>query len=153
MDRTTFDTQINALLQDAAVLIPKVNRDEDLPVSFDWFRWEMDLWNLGEQIRQLLLLHSKALTIDQARDVLNICLTRAAGKGRQSFVLLLGKTKYSPMAESLSSLLSDPDVCGQVINTLYKMKAPGYSDQIRPFLSHKQAWIRKEAQRYLQKYT
>lgn len=152
MDRAIFDTEIRQLLSDAAAMIPVSRFCEPAPDLNDWFRWEMDLWNLGEQIRQFCLHHNRSLSQDQAHAVLRICLNLNAGKGRQSFVLLLGKTKYSPLSEEVSSLLSDPDVQGHVINTLYKMKAPGYADRIRPFLRHPQTWIRKEAARYLRKY-
>ena len=152
MDRKTFDAEISCFLSDAVALISKRNAQEETPGAFGWFRWEMDLWNVGEQIRQCTIRHDRSLSMDQARDILDICLTRAAGKGRQSFALLLGKVKYRHLAEPLSALLSDGDVCGHVINTLYKMKAEGYADRIRPFLTDSQSWIRKEAVRYLQKY-
>ena len=153
MDRKTFDAEISVFLADAAVLISREHGQKEMAVAYDWHPWEMALWNIGEQIRQFTIQHKKSLNTDQAHAIVDICLDPSAGKGRQSFVLLLGKTVYSPLAGQLSSLLSDADVCGHVINTLYKMKASGYAGQIRPFENHEQTWIRKEAKRYLEKYS
>ncbi len=48
--------------------------------------------------------------------------------------------------------MNDHDVDGQVIDSLYKMGANEYVELIKPFLTHKQTWIRNEAKRYIQKY-
>jgi hypothetical protein len=39
---------------------------------------------------------------------------------------------------------------GHVILALYKMKASGFSEEVLPYQESKVAWIRKEAERYLE---
>ena len=154
MDKLTFSSRLELLLQEAGQLIPR----EPLPAlpARDgipaWHPHELALWNIGESIRQLILEAKQFPSDIQVKNILAVCRNPAAGRGRQSFVLLLGKVRYACYAEEMASLLADRDISGQVINTLYKMKAPGYADQIQPFLADHQTWIRNEAKRYLQKY-
>lgn len=156
MDRNTFDSQIHQLLTEASAEIP-IDPLPDLPglPSFpevpQWHPHEHILWKIGEQMRQLMAESGKHLNDGHIDAVLQICRNPNAGRGRQSFVLLLGKVRYARFADAIVPLLQDPDVCGQVVNTLYKMKASGHADAVRPLLDHEQAWIRKEARRYLQK--
>ena len=67
-------------------------------------------------------------------------------------MMLLGKVKYREQAQALISLLEDEDVDGQVIDTLYKMRANGYVSLMTPFLKHKKMWIRNIAKKYVQKF-
>ena len=48
--------------------------------------------------------------------------------------------------------MADDDVDGQVIDTLCKMGAKRYAEQIEPFFTHNRTRIRNEAERYIQKY-
>lgn len=156
MDRNTFDSQIHQLLTEASAEIP-IDPLPDLPglPSFpevpQWHPHEHILWKIGEQMRQLMAESGNHLNDDHIDAVLQICRNPNAGRGRQSFVLLLGKVRYARFADAIVPLLQDPDVCGQAVNTLYKMKASGHTDAVRPLLDHEQTWIRKEARRYLQK--
>ncbi len=59
---------------------------------------------------------------------------------------------YCCYANQIVVLLSDDSVNGHVIDTLFKMDAKEYVEQIEPFLTHKQTWIRNEAKRYVRKY-
>jgi hypothetical protein len=70
-------------------------------------------------------------------------------RGRQSFVLLFAYKPCVAWARKLASLLPDPDIDGQVISALSKMRASGFSRVVSPFLSCGHTWIRKEARRYL----
>lgn len=158
MDKTTFDSQIHQLLTQAADAVPArfppAHPDlSQFPGIPGWHQHELALWNIGEQIRQLLAESGKWMDDAQVDAVLQICLNSSAGRGRQSFVLLLGKVRYARFAPSVAQLLQDAEVCGQAVNTLYKMRADGYADLIHSLSEHEQAWIRREAKRYLQKYS
>lgn len=107
---------------------------------------------LQDTLRQFLLENKNKLNVSQIERIVKICLDKRAKRGRQSFVMLLGKKMFSEYAEQIVSLIDDDDVDGQVIDTLYKMGATGYADLIEPFLSHNRTWIRNEAKRYIQKY-
>ena len=157
MSRTAFDNEMEDLLSAAESLIPD-SIIPDLPYMtsapdvHEWHNFELALWNTGEKIRQLISQHKKPLTQNQLERILNICQDKRAARGRQSFVMLLGRKQYADFSHRLISLLNDDDIDGHVIDTLYKMRAPGYSTIITPFLQHNRSWIRKAAERYIQKF-
>ncbi len=155
--RKAFDRRLQLLLEEAVSLIPAVplpdpvpgRSPEDTPA---WHPHELRIWALGEEIRQLLVQNGKLLNEAQVSRILTVCQDNRAGRGRQSFVMLLGRTRYAASAPALAPLLSDPDICGQVINVLYKMRAASHAAQIRPFADCPCTWIRNEAKRYLAAY-
>ena len=96
--------------------------------------------------------YKKKFTVEQIGRIIGISLDIKAKRGRQSFVMLLGKKAYNEYSEVLIPILCDGDVDGQVIYTLYKMQAGQYVDLIKHFTEHKRSWIRNEAKRYIQKF-
>lgn len=154
MNRDDFNSALNSLLDEAESIIP----NEDLPpLPFrndcldvhDWYDFEQRLWDKGEEIRKLIVKERRELNKDQSNRVCDICLNKNAKRGRQSFVLLLGKKRYIEYASKIADLLSDDDVDGQTINTLYKMGTTEYQELIKTFLNHNRSWIRNEAKRYI----
>jgi hypothetical protein len=115
-----------------------------------WHRAEHSLWAIGEQIRHALNSQPK-LRSDRSlyAEFLAIVQNRHAMRGRQSFVLLFAYRPCIAWAHDLASLLPDSDIDGQIISALYKMRAPGFSATVAPFLSSSATWIRKEARRYM----
>jgi len=85
-------------------------------------------------------------------DLLDICKNRNAGRGRESFVMLLGQRAYAEYAPQIAALLGDRDVGGHCVYTLYKMGAAGYDTEIAPFLTHEKKWVSDYAKRYMQQY-
>lgn len=157
MDRKVFDNKLNGYLDNAEALIPKESLPDlpymDLaPDVHDWYEFEHRLWEIGEEIRQFLSENKNKLNKNQIERIVSICLDKNAKRGRQSFVMLLGKKIYSSYADKIVTVLNDDDVDGQVIDTLYKMGAKEYVELIEPFLTHNRTWIRNEAKRYVQKY-
>ena len=157
MRRDEFDARVNNLLCSAERLIP----EDDLPdlpymdmapTVHDWYDFEHELWDIGEDLRELIAAEHKDLNTEQADRVCKICVDSRAKRGRQSFVMLLGKKRYVPYADGIAAVLANEDIAGQVINTLYKMGASQYTEQISPYTIHPIAWIRNEAKRYVQKY-
>lgn len=158
MNRKEFDSAINSLLENAEQKIP----EEDLPALPpmelcsdvpDWYDFESELWEIGENMRQIICSERKDLNHEQAERVCLICLNRNAKRGRQSFVMLLGKKRFNEYADRLADLLSDDDVNGHVLDSIYKMGAPQYCKEAEPFLTSEHAWIRKTAKRYIEKYS
>ena len=157
MDRKAFDSELNNFLTRAEALIPKENLPDlpymDLaPGVHDWYEFEHRLWEIGEEIRHFLSENKNKLNKNQIDRIVSICLDKKAKRGRQSFVMLLGKKIYNSYADMIVTALNDNDVDGQVIDTLYKMGAKEYVEQIEPFLTHNRTWIRNETKRYVQKY-
>ena len=157
MTRSEFDARIDSILLSAERLVPQENLP-DLPFMklaptvHDWYDFEHTLWEFGENVRQLILAERKDLNHEQADRVCRICADVKAKRGRQSFVMLLGKRKFSPYAEQLATLLPDDDIDGHIISTLYKMGASQFVECIEPYSNHPITWIRNEAKRYIQKY-
>lgn len=158
MDRLDFDNQLNTILSEAESLVPNEKLPNlpfmpEAPDVHDYYRFELDLWDKGEEIRQLIFDSKKKPNIDQIKRILDICTNPLAKRGRQSFVMLLGKKCYAEYAPIIASFLSDEDIDGHVVDTLYKMGTPNYISQIQPFTKHKRTWIRNIAKKYINKYS
>lgn len=155
MDRNHFDKKIDEFLFKAENLIPN-DVLPDLPLIspdvHDWYDFEHQLWEIGEEIRMFLKENNRKLNQYQIDKIVDICLDKRAKRGRQSFVMLLGRKVYADYADKIVSLLSDDDVDGHVIDSLYKMQVGGYSIYIKPFLNHNRKWIKNEAEKYITKY-
>ncbi len=157
MKRDEFDTHLNGLLLSAERLIPEKNLSdlpymESAPTVHDWYDFELELWKTGEDIRQLILSERKELNAEQADRVCKICVDIRAKRGRQSFIMLLGKKRYASYADRIAAVLTDEDIDGHIISTLYKMGASQYIEKIKPYTDHAITWIRNEAKRYIKKY-
>lgn len=155
MNKQTFDDTLERLLSEARALVP----EEDLPdqpyrseSDTGWYDFELKLWAKGEEIRQLLLTSGRTLSEAQVLALLTLCRDQRGKRGRQSFLLLLGRKAYAHHAQAVAGLLSDAHVAGQAIDTLYKMGAAGYRRGIEPFLTHDKTWVRNAAKRYLEKF-
>ena len=115
-----------------------------------WEPWERRLWEIGEEIRQILIA-APTLRRDEslAREILAMSLDRRGGFGRQSFMMLLGRRSFASFAKELASQLSDEEVCGHAVWALYRAKVHGVSAAVRPLCDHGETWIRNEARRYI----
>ena len=157
LNRAEFDNEIDNLLSKAKEnipdeILPNLPYMKSAPDVHEWYDFEHKIWNTGEEIRQLLSVSKKAFNDNQIDRIINICLDKRAKRGRQSFVMLLGRKNYCNYSNALIPLLNDGDVDGHVIDTLYKMHANGYVGLITPFLNHNRTWVRNTAKKYIQKY-
>ena len=123
---------------------------DGFPDVLQWHQFEHSLWSIGEQIRHAINSQPK-LRSDRAlySEILKIVHSRNALRGRQSFVLLFAYRPCISWVRDLAFLIPDSDIDGQIISALYKMRAPGFSAIVAPFLSSSTAWIRREARRYM----
>ena len=153
-----FDNQLDKILSEAESIIPNENLPDlpfipEAPDVHDWYRFEHDLWDKGERIRELILNSKKKPNSDQIKRICDICTNPFARRGRQSFVMLLGKKCYAQYASVIVPFLSDDDIDGYVVDTLYKMGTPDYTSRIQPLTKHKRTWIRIIAKKYIDKYS
>lgn len=156
-NRELFDCEFDILLKKAEEKIPDANLPDlpymkEAPDVHEWYMFEHEIWNIGEEIRQLVVKHKKKFTQEQIERIIDICLDKRAKRGRQSFIMLLNKKAYSEYSERIIALFEDDDVDGHVIYTVYRMQAGQYVELIKPFLNHKRTWIKNEAKKYIQKY-
>tara|TARA_R110002049_G_scaffold24461_1_gene86719 strand:+ start:122 stop:592 length:471 start_codon:yes stop_codon:yes gene_type:complete len=150
--------KVLALIKKAENLIPlKMEKDlkplNGIPNIPDWHNYETNIWRIGEEIRQIIAAN-KVLRKDAEINnlILNICLNKNSKRGRQSFILLLGYKHLSEHSRELIKMINDNSVDGHIIDTIYKMQSAEFVKEIRPFKTNQQAWIRKIASKYLEKY-
>lgn len=159
INRTNMDArrQVLDILSKAESLIPGALVPDLPPKDFpgvpEYHDFEHDIWNCGEEIRPLLTKSPKLRSdADIQKKILSICLNKNAKRGRQSFIMLMGSTKFSQFAKDIVSQINDHSISGHVIDTLIKMRAKGYSKEVLPFLENETAWIRNKAKQYCEKY-
>ena len=150
--------KILELIKKAESLTPK-NIEEDLkpmdgvPVVPSWHKYESDIWEIGEEIRQIITTKKSLRKDNEINElIINFCQNRNSKRGRQSFILLLGYKDLSGYASKLINMVNDKFVYGQIIDTIYKMRAGGYDKEIRPFLNDKNTWIKNLAKKYIEKH-
>ncbi|MGY3778951.1 hypothetical protein [Isobaculum melis] len=147
--------EVNSLLEDAIKLIPS-KMLEDLPPNrlgiIYSLPFESKLWAMGEQLRQLIQTDKKFQFDErQIKLLLKIIQNKQAKRGRQSFVMLLGKRKYAYLAPQLIPYLDDPCIALHIFDTIYKMRALGYKKEFLDFQKKFKplANDRKKIQNYL----
>ena len=95
MERDEFDAQLNGLFLCAEGLIPEKTLPDlpcmelELTVN-DWHDFEHEIWEIGEQIRQLMRQERKELNKEQADRVCKICVDIRAKKGPTKLYYVAG---------------------------------------------------------------
>ena len=118
-----------------------------------WYRHEYKVWELGENLRAILLRKKKFRQNKALFDrVAEICRNPEYGKGRQIFVLVLGAYGGRDYAKVAADLLDDAEVAGHAVDALLKMRGSGYAHLVAPLEKHPIAWISKEAKKYCERY-
>jgi hypothetical protein len=117
-----------------------------------WFRYESLVWTLGESFRRLMLRGRRLRRCERVFEaVRSLCCDGRFGKGRESFIMLLGKYGGADQIPTLIDLLDDPQICGHAVYALRLLGASEAADKIRPFLGSSKTWMRQEARKYFQK--
>src|SRR5665647_624346 len=126
-DQIQFDNEVDASINEALTMIPKKSLS-NLPMIKEykgvpeWYDFEQLIWEKGEMIRQLISNNRTCeLNQRQIEKIVQIATDSKAKRGRQSFVMLLGRKKYLAYAERIAQQICDDDVVGQTIVTLSKM--------------------------------
>ncbi len=147
--------EVEALLIQAEQTIPREDTLNLPPIQGyphvpQWHPFELELWKIGEQIRQVI---NSATVLRKDHDLYSrffkIASDQRGKRGRQSFILLFWYKPCAPWAEKMAGLLGDTDIDGHIISALYKMKARGFSSRVEPYIAVKTTWIRNEAKRYI----
>ncbi len=112
-----------SLVARAESLIPERRVPELAPLSGnpdvpEWHGFELKVWEIGEQIRQILARHQSLRKDRELQEAFVRILTNAnAKRGRQSFVMLLGYKSCQVHAATVAAQINDPNVTGHVIST------------------------------------
>ena len=154
IEKTEILDRTNKLLSRAEELIPNTLQPDLPPTSLlpnvpDWHNFERKIWELGEELRQLIKTNP-TLRKEQAlfQRILKVSVNRNAKRGRQSFVILFDRKSLSNFAKYLVTQLDDEFVSGHVISSIQKMHVAGFEREVQPFTEHKHTWIRNAAKKY-----
>jgi len=119
-----------------------------------WYPFENQAWPIGESIRQAFARNPKLKKRENVlAKVVEVATCRNLRRGRQSFIMALGFVSARQYAERLAAFLGDPDVDGQVLDTLIKMRASGYTREASSLLHSDRTWTRRLAKKYLDRYS
>jgi hypothetical protein len=119
----------------------------------EWYSFESEAWPIGEGIRRALVENPRLRKKDAVlAKVAEVATCRNLRRGRQSFIMALSFVAARRYAEALVPLLNDADVDGQVLDTLIKMKAPGFAPEVASLLHADKTWIRRLAKKYVDRY-
>ena len=146
------------LIEKAENLTPeKMEKDlpnmKDHPDVREAHFYENEIWRIGEEIRVLILEHKGLRKDDFINDkIISFCLNRNSKKGRQSFIMLLWYKHNQKYAERLASLINDKYVYGHIIEGLNKLQIEGYCEKVSEFKNDEKKWIKKQANKYIEKY-
>jgi hypothetical protein len=133
---------------------PTLPPSKELSGAPEWYSFEHAAWPIGEGIRRAFIENPRLKKNDTVlAKVAEVATYRNLRRGRQSFVMALGFVAARRYADILATFLSDPDVGGQVLDSLIKMKAPGYTAQASLLLHSDRAWVRELAKKYVDRYS
>jgi hypothetical protein len=139
-------------LPSIVVTFPEQFTVKSKPKNIIWHRYEFLIWEIGESFRQALKLHKNfRKDIDLIMAIAEIALNPVYGKGRESFVMLLGQYGDRDRVDTLKQLLEDQEVQGHAIYALRLIGSPEVQENIRIFLQSQKTWVRNEAKKYFQK--
>lgn len=147
--------EIAAFLRSLAVDLQATRRHVEMQGvrgAPDWLAFEMDLWQISEDLRRYLRRHSEIRGRNPILEALaSISRDKRFGKARQNMVLILGEFGRGEFAELFGDLLADPEVYGHAIKALLKSRIFDYEVRVNAVLKSTQhGWIRKAAKKYLE---
>lgn len=120
----------------------------------DWIAYEGKIWELGESVRQCLtkrkLWRSWSTLFETVAEVV---ADRQYGKGRESWVLLLGEFSAAAHRDLLVRLLDDPEVTSHAITALRHGKIDDAVEEVRAVMQRaKNSRTRSSAKKYLTQF-
>ena len=120
----------------------------------DWLGYESQLWEISEDLRQYLRTRRRLRGQNALADaVAEIVADPAYGKGRQNFVLVLGRFGGPAYADLIARGLDDPEVCAHAIYALRLQKDDRFVEQARRMLADPPSGAaRTEARKYLKRF-
>jgi len=119
----------------------------------DWYPFEHEVWGIGESVRRAFVQNPRLKRKDNVLSkVAKVATWQNLRRGRQSFITALGFVAARTYADAIVPFLSDPDVHGQVVYTLIKMKAPGFGREVAPLTHSERTLVRNLAKKYVDRY-
>jgi hypothetical protein len=121
--------------------------------SPNWSGYESIIWDAGFEFLEPILKVKKYRGENALLDgISSMCTEKKYGKGRQSFVMLLGKygtIKYAPV---LANLIDDTEVAIHSIDALTRLKDLSQFEKIKKLSENiKSTPVRSYARKYIKK--
>jgi hypothetical protein len=111
--------------------------------------YEGMIWDIGEKFRQIIKEKKKLKGNEKLfGGIEKVALNKLYGKGRESFVMLLGQYGGKAYISTLTELLDDEIISGHAVYALRVLKAKEAAEHVRPFLNSDITWVRNEAKKY-----
>lgn len=127
---------------------------DDAPSAWTEQQVTIVIWSVGESLRRSLEsdrnLRSCPAILDRVEA---IAADERFARGREPFVLLLGRYGRSAQADVLVRLLDDDEIAGHALHALRLLGSPDGIFRARVLAESSRTWIRSEARKYLQKVT
>ncbi|CAG0946073.1 hypothetical protein ANRL1_02733 [Anaerolineae bacterium] len=115
---------------------------------------EYAIWEAGERLRQLLVQRRSWRGRSALLDAVAQLLGNASfGRGREPLLWVLGQFGREAYSSQLAPFLKDSELAGHALEGLLKGKISGFGAAVRPLLRHPLAWVRKDAKRYLERFS
>jgi len=84
-------------------------------------------------------------------DIVRLVRDKEHGRAREMVAVALGNMKNPQAVDVLIDLLQDEEVAGHALIALRKLRPLKARPYIEPFLNHPTTWVRKEAQKAIEK--
>lgn len=133
----------------------KNGQDVSVRVSADniWYVFERNIWEFGERLRIYLKENKKIAKNQKIHDcIIDVAKNKKYGKGRQTFILLIGVLKIQEGKEILIDSLDDNKIKIQAIDSIIKLRIKGLNEKIEDIYTNSKSGLKKEAKKYLDRY-
>lgn len=135
-----------------ALTVPWARPAATRPMIAEFRRVDSSVDPTGTGLRWTIGNALEVLADDSCFDELaELARDRRYGKARQMIVLGLGRSKRPEAVEVLVGLVDDPEVDGQAVKALGRLKAPAGRAALEGKRDDKRAWVRREARRALER--
>ena len=154
-DKGIAEKDLVLILKQLPILVKRFRKTfviERKGENITWYEYETLIWTFGEVFRQVL---QKYRGLRRKEELLHniemMCKDKQFGKGRESYIMLLGQYGGPERIPVLIELLDDQEIQGHAVYSLRLLGAVEAEKKMYPFLHHEKSWIRKEAKKYYTK--
>ncbi len=135
-----------------ALTVPWARPAATRPMIDEFRRVDSSVDPTGTGLRWTIGNALEVLADDSSFDELaELVRDRRYGTARQMIVLGLGRSKRPEAVEVLVDLVDDPEVDGQAVKALGRLRAPAARAALESKRDDKRAWVRREARRALER--
>lgn len=146
------EVELLSRIQDAIVVLQKqftAIHIRGVSGAPDWREYEYCIWRIGEGILSSIKNGTWPVSVAVLRFAATIVAADSCGKGRQTFVTLLGSYGGSSYSKDIAARLHDPELSGHCVKALIKAKDYAHVGSVKKLLDSQQGWVRTAARAYV----